>query len=37
MITLDEALANLVRAGIVSLNDARGYSIREGELRRLIG
>lgn len=37
MITLDESLANLVRSGVVSLDDARGYTLREGELLRLIG
>ncbi len=36
MVTLDEALANLVRAGLVSLEDARGYTMREGELMRLM-
>lgn len=36
MVTLDEALANLVRAGLVTLEDARGYSMREGELMRLM-
>lgn len=37
MITLDEALANLVRAGLVTINDAKGYTMREGELMRLVG
>lgn len=37
MITLDEALANLVRSGHVTLDDARSYAIREGELQRLVG
>ncbi len=37
MITLDEALANLVRAGLVTLEDARSYTMREGELMRLMG
>jgi twitching motility protein PilT len=37
MITLDEALANLVRSGLVSLDDARSYTVRENELLRMIG
>lgn len=37
MITLDESLANLVRSGVVSLEDARAYTLREAELLRLIG
>lgn len=37
MVTLDESLANLVKSGIVSLDDARGYTSRESELLRLIG
>jgi len=37
MITLDESLAQLVRSGIVSIEDAKSYSLREGELLRLIG
>ncbi len=37
MITLDESLANLVRTGTVSLDDAKSYSMRENELIRLIG
>jgi twitching motility protein PilT len=37
MITLDEALANLVRGGLVTLDEARGFAMREGELQRLIG
>lgn len=36
MVTLDEALASLVRAGLVTLEDARGYTMREGELMRLM-
>ncbi len=37
MSTLDESLAALVRSGIVSLGDAKAYTLREGELLRLIG
>ncbi len=37
MITLDESLANLVRTGLVSLDDAKAYTMREAELIRLIG
>jgi twitching motility protein PilT len=37
MITLDEALANLVRSGLVSLDDARSYTVRENELLRMLG
>ncbi|HSW47768.1 MAG TPA: PilT/PilU family type 4a pilus ATPase [Candidatus Saccharimonadales bacterium] len=37
MSTLDESLAQLVRSGAVSLDDARSYTLREGELLRLIG
>jgi twitching motility protein PilT len=37
MITLDEALANLVRGGLVTIDDARGYTMRESELMRLVG
>lgn len=36
MITLDEALANLVRSGLVNLDTAKGFAMREGELHRLI-
>ena len=37
MITLDEALANLIKAGLVLFDDVRGYTTREEELLRLIG
>jgi twitching motility protein PilT len=37
MITLDESLANLVRSGLVSLDDARSYTLRENELLRMVG
>lgn len=37
MITLDESLASLVRTGLVGLDDAKAYSMRESELIRLIG
>lgn len=37
MITIDESLSELVRNGIVSLDDAKSYSLREGELLRLVG
>jgi twitching motility protein PilT len=37
MITLDESLAQLVHNGIVSLDDAKSYALREQELLRLIG
>jgi twitching motility protein PilT len=37
MSTIDESLANLVREGIVTLDDAKAYALREGELLRLIG
>lgn len=37
MITLDESLAQLVRGGIVSINDAKLYTLREAELLRLVG
>lgn len=37
MSTIDESLANLVKEGIVTLDDAKAYALREGELLRLIG
>lgn len=37
MITLDESLASLVRSGIITIEDARSYTLRETELLRLIG
>ncbi len=37
MATLDESLAALVRTGTISLENAKSYTLREGELLRLIG
>ncbi len=37
MVTIDESLAELVRNGIVSLDDAKSYALREEELMRLVG
>lgn len=37
MITLDESLSQLVQAGLIALDDAKSYSLREGELLRLVG
>lgn len=37
MITLDESLASLVRTGVVTLEDAKSYTLRESELLRLVG
>ena len=37
MITLDESLAELVRNGVITLEDARSYTLRENEFMRLIG
>jgi Tfp pilus assembly pilus retraction ATPase PilT len=37
MSTIDESLAGLVKEGIVTLDDAKAYALREGELLRLIG
>lgn len=37
MITIDESLAQLVRNGLVTLEDAKSYALREGELTRLVG
>ena len=37
MITIDESLSDLVRNGIVTIDEAKAYSLREGELMRLAG
>lgn len=37
MITLDESLADLVRNGVITLDDAKSYTLRESEFLRLIG
>lgn len=37
MTTLDESLVELVRAGIVTLDDAKAYTLRENEFLRMIG
>lgn len=37
MITLDESLADLVRSGTITLDDARAYTLRENEFLRLVG
>lgn len=37
MCTLDESLAELVRSGTVTLDDAKAYSLRENEFLRMIG
>lgn len=37
MTTIDESLAHLVREGLVTLDDAKSFALREGELLRLIG
>ncbi len=37
MMTLDESLAGLVRSGIIMLDDARAYTLRENEFLRMIG
>jgi len=37
MITIDESLSELVRNGIVTLDDAKAYSMRESEFLRLMG
>lgn len=36
MMTLDESLAELVKQGIVTLDDARAYTLRDNEFMRLI-
>lgn len=37
MITMDESLANLVKNGVVTMDDAKSYALRESELARLVG
>lgn len=37
MITIDESLSELVRNGIVTLDEAKAYALRESELLRLAG
>jgi len=37
MITIDESLSNLVKEGVVTIDDARSYALRINELERLIG
>ncbi len=37
MITIDESLAGLVRDGVITLDDAMSYALREDELLRLVG
>lgn len=37
MITIDESLSDLVRNGIVTIDEAKAYALREGELMRLAG
>lgn len=37
MITIDESLAQLVKNGIVTMDDAKAYALRESELARLVG
>ena len=37
MITIDESLAQLVKNGIVTMDDAKSYALRESELIRLVG
>lgn len=37
MITIDDSLAELVRTGVVSLDDAKSYALRDEELVRLLG
>jgi len=37
MITIDESLAELVKNGIVTMDDAKAYALRENELTRLVG
>lgn len=36
MITLDESLADLVRSGTITLDDAKSYTLRENEFLRMI-
>lgn len=37
MITIDESLAELVKAGICTMDEAKAYALRENELARLVG
>lgn len=37
MVTIDESLAGLVRNGLITLDDAKAYSLRDVELMRLVG
>jgi twitching motility protein PilT len=37
MITIDDSLSELVHNGIVTLDDAKSYALRESELMRLAG
>jgi twitching motility protein PilT len=37
MMTLDESLADLVRTGTITLDDAKSYAMREEELLRMVG
>jgi twitching motility protein PilT len=37
MVTIDESLSRLVKDGIVSIDDAKVYALRENELVRLVG
>ncbi len=37
MCTLDESLAELVRSGTITLDDAKAYTLRENEFLRMIG
>lgn len=37
MITIDESLSHLVKDGIVTIDDAKLYALRENELARLVG
>ena len=37
MITMDESLSLLVKEGLVTLDDAKAYALRENELVRLVG
>ncbi len=37
MCTLDESLADLVRSGAITLDDAKAYTLRENEFMRMIG
>lgn len=37
MITIDESLAGLVKNGVVTIDDAKAYALRETEFARLVG